>query len=400
MKLKGSAFIWVCFAMCVGVMGTALISPLYPLYQQAWQLKTSEISLIYVVYMMGALCGLLFMGRLSNTLGFRKVMLLGLGLGWIGSVGSMLAWEMVLLNSARFIVGIASSLIVTSASIGLTQVAKEGASQRISMISSFLIAFGFGIGPVIGGVFGQWLTYPLVFAYVPAVILNAIAFYALARVDLGQTQAAAFKPRKLRLNDVLPKLAWTAKRDALGFALTCMCPFFAFGVFGLYASMAPLFLDKMVPWHGPIVVGSAIGVILLMSSLVQLLCYRLRVRWCGLIGLWLMALSNGLLIANFSLNLTSVFIVGVVAAAAGHGLSLLAGITMVNHIAQPEERAGLLSTYLVSGYVGSIVPMIGLGWMADHYGLPTAITVFGSGVMLIAIPVGIWFAYHRRMRSA
>ena len=42
--------------MIVGVMGTALISPLYALYKEAWQLQASDISLIYVVYMSGALC--------------------------------------------------------------------------------------------------------------------------------------------------------------------------------------------------------------------------------------------------------------------------------------------------------------------------------------------------------
>ncbi len=37
-------FAWVCFAMCVGVMGTALASPLYPLYQAQWQLQPSHIT--------------------------------------------------------------------------------------------------------------------------------------------------------------------------------------------------------------------------------------------------------------------------------------------------------------------------------------------------------------------
>lgn len=41
-------FAWVCFAMCVGVMGTALASPLYPLYQAHWGLQPSHITGIYV----------------------------------------------------------------------------------------------------------------------------------------------------------------------------------------------------------------------------------------------------------------------------------------------------------------------------------------------------------------
>lgn len=397
MASKWSAFPWVCFAMCIGVMGTALISPLYPLYVEAWQLQPSDVSLIYVVYMFGALFGLLFMGRLSNVLGFRRVMLLALAVGWVGTLGTLLAWNVWSLNLWRFLVGVASTVMVTSASVGLAELSKDGASQRISMITSLLIALGFGIGPLIGGVVGQWLPYPLQLTYIPTLVLGLIAFYVLWRLPVP---AAQFPLAPLGWQALLPKLTWTSRKDSLGFALTCLCPLFAFGVFGLYASMAPLFLQKVLPWHGPLVSGGAISVILLLSSLVQWSCVQVRVRWCGLFGLWLIALSNVLLVLNFSQGSATVFALGVCAAAAGHGMSLLAGMSMVNRIATPETRAGLLSTYLVCGYVGSIVPMIGTGWIADHYGLQTAITVFGLSVTLLVLPLSIAFFLHPRIRNA
>ena len=395
MKQPWPAFPWVCFAMCVGVMGTALISPLYPLYQQAWQLRTSDVSLIYVIYMLGALAGLLFMGRLSDTLGFRRVMLLGLVLGWVGTLATMLAWNLASLNLGRFAVGLSSSLIVTSASVGLVQISRDGASQRISTLTSFLLAFGFGLGPLTGGVIGQWVADPLRTAYLPSLGLGVLAVYALLRLDLGPDEDAAFGWRTF-----LPRLAWAQRRDSLAFLLTCACPFFAFGVFGLYASMAPLFLKKMLPWHGPVVSGTSIGVILLTSAMVQLACARLPLRWGGLLGLLAVVLSNAMLVLNFGLGSTLVFIIGVCAAATGHGLCLLAGISMVNRIASPAERSGLISTYLVCGYVGSIVPLLGVGWVADHYGLPVAVTSLGLAVMTIATPLALWFFVHPRMRNA
>ncbi|NKQ11320.1 MFS transporter [Pseudomonas sp. SST3] len=399
MKEKWSAFPWVCFAMCVGVMGTALISPLYPLYQHAWQLRTSDISLIYVVYMVGALFGLLFMGRLSDTLGFRTVMLTGLLLGWAGTLLTMLAWNLPSLNIGRFAVGLSSSLIVTSASVGLAQISRDGASQHISMITSFLLAFGFGLGPITGGIIGQWLPHPLIVTYVPSLILGVLAVYALMRVQL-KSHVAELATASLGWRSFVPRLAWANRRDSLAFTLTCACPFFAFGVFGIYASMAPLFLEKMLPWHGPVVSGTSIGVILLASAGTQLACARMSVRWCGLLGLLAVVLSNAMLVLNFRLGSPAVFIVGVCAAAAGHGMCLLAGISMVNRIATPIERSGLISTYLVCGYVGSIVPLIAAGWIADHYGLPVAITLLGLCVIAIAAPLAVWFFQHPRMREA
>lgn len=399
MKETWSPFPWVCFAMCVGVMGTALISPLYPVYQAAWDLRTSDISLIYVVYMVGALFGLLFMGRLSDTLGFRAVMLTGLVLGWAGTLLTMLAWSLPSLNIGRFAVGLSSSLIVTSASVGLVQISRDGASQRISMITSFLLAFGFGLGPITGGVIGQWLPNPLRVTYVPSLVLGVLAIYALMRVQL-KCHAPERAASPLSWRTFMPRLTWAGRENSIAFMLTCACPFFAFGVFGIYASMAPLFLEKMLPWHGPVVSGTSIGVILLASALTQLLCARMSLRWCGLLGLLAVVLSNAMLVLNFTLGSPVVFIIGVCAAAAGHGMCLLAGISMVNRIATPTERSGLISTYLVCGYVGSIVPLIGAGWIADHYGLPVAISLLGWVVIGLATPLAIWFFIHPRMRAA
>lgn len=398
MKETWSPFPWVCFAMCVGVMGTALISPLYPLYQQAWQLRTSDISMIYVVYMLGALSGLLFMGRLSDTLGFRPVMMTGLLLGWGGTLLTMLAWNLPSLNIGRFAVGLSSSLIVTSASVGLVHISREGASQRISMITSFLLAFGFGLGPITGGIIGQWLPNPLLSTYVPTLVLGVLAAYALMRAQVKPHATTTIS--KLSWQAFIPRLTWAARRDSLAFALTCACPFFAFGVFGLYASMAPLFLDQMVPWHGPIVSGTAIGVILLASAAVQLLSANMSMRWCGFLGLLAVVLSNVMLVLNFQVGSSALFIIGVCAAATGHGLCLLAGISMVNRIAGPSERSALISTYLVCGYVGSIVPLIAAGWIADHYGLPTAITILGLTVIATATPAAVGYFKHPRMGDA
>src|SRR5690606_1168950 len=118
MKLKGSPYFWVSFAMIVGVMGTALISPLYALYKATWQLQTSDVSLIYVIYVGGALGGLLFLGRLPDRVGFQRMMQVGLSLSLLGTVISLFAWNMTSLTLGRFIVGVASSMVTTSSTLG------------------------------------------------------------------------------------------------------------------------------------------------------------------------------------------------------------------------------------------------------------------------------------------
>lgn len=383
--------------MIVGVMGTALISPLYALYKETWQLQASDISLIYVIYMGGALCSLLFLGRLPDRLGFRKVMQAGLILALVGTVISMLAWSMTSLIVGRVFVGVASSMLTTSATMGLALLSRPGQMQRVAMMTGFLLAFGFGLGPLVGGIMGQWMPAPLMTAYVPTLVLGALGWWALTRLELPEN-AQPVQTHAFHWRDVLPKLTWTESRDSLAFVLTSALPFLAFGVFGLYASMSPLFLDKLVPWHGPFVSGSSIAVILLASACVQIMAGRLPTYLCGTAGLLGLALSNALLMANLWAGSAWLFVLGVVLTAMGHGMSMLAGMGMINRIAKPHNRSGLLSTYLVIGYIGSMLPMMAIGWIADHWGMNVAVSAFCSFVVLLAVTVAWFFYRHPRMR--
>ena len=385
--------------MIVGVMGTALISPLYALYKDAWQLQASDVSFIYVIYMGGALCSLLFLGRLPDRAGFKPVMQAGLVLTLVGTLISLLAWDMTSLVVGRFIVGVASSLITTSATQGLAVLARPGMVHRVAMMTGFLLAFGFGLGPLVGGIMGQWAPYPLVTTYIPTMILGVLGVWVLTRLSVPDS-AKPKNSEALRLADALPKLTWPQRNVSSAFVLTCALPFLAFGVFGLYASMSPLFLDKLVPWHGPVVSGTAIAVILFASAAVQVMAGRMPTHWCGFAGVLCLALSNALLMLNLWVSSAPLFFFGVAFTAVGHGMSMLAGMAMLNRIATPHNRSGLLSTYLVIGYIGSMLPMMAIGWIADHWGMMVAVSSFCSMVVVAGTAVGVLFQRHPHIRAA
>ena len=398
MKFKGSPFAWVCFSMIVGVMGTALISPLYALYQEAWNLKASDVSLIYVMYMAGALFGLLFLGRLPDRLGFRPTMLSGLILILVGTAISLAAWDMASLNMGRFIVGVASSLLTTSSTQGLARLSRHSNTQHVAMVTGFLMALGFGLGPLVGGIFGQWAPAPLVSTYVPTLLLGVLALFALYSLPLPAS-ARPTSPQPLRWQDLIPTLTWPDAPVSSAFALTCCLPFLAFGAFGLYASMSPLFLDKLVPWHGPVVSGTAIALILFSSAGVQVLSSRLPTQYCGAAGLLALALSNAILIANLSASSAMLFALGVMLTAIGHGMTMLAGMSMINRLGTADNRSGLLATYLVAGYMGSMMPIMGIGWIADYWGMKIAVQSFCIMVISIGVPVAVSFQRHPRMQA-
>ena len=398
MRFSANPRFWVSYAMIVGVMGTALISPLYGLYRDHWQLAASDISQLYVIYMAGALGGLLFFGRLPDRIGFLKVMQAGLTLLLAGTLLCLLAPHLAVLAAGRVLVGIASTLLTTSATRGLGLLAPPGNAQRVATLTGFLMAFGFGLGPLLGGVAGQWLPAPLLITYLPTLGLGVLALVALARLALpAGIDPAAGGP--LAWRQCLPQLTLPLPENRAAFWLTTCLPFMAFAVFGLYAAMSPLFLDKLVPWHGPVVSGTAIALILFVSALVQVLVGQWPSHHTGAAGLVTLALSNALLIINLQAGSAWLFACGVLATAIGHAMCMLAGMSLVPRLSDPAHRSGLFSTYLLVGYVGSMLPMLGMGWIADHFGLPLAVTAFCAMVISICLAAAPLFWRQPRIRA-
>lgn len=375
-------YLWVCLAMCVGVMGTALASPLYPLYQARWNLSASHITQLYVAYMAAALLGLLFLGRLSDRKGFMPVLRTGLVLVTSGVALSAFAWDVYSFLVSRILIGLASSMIVTSASIGLTQLNRGGDMQRAAATTSLMLAFGFGLGPVVGGLIAQWAPTPLFSSYLPSILLGVLAIYALFQITPPPSSLPQRKD-KGGWRAWLPRIMMPAGPLKRPFLLGCLSACCAFAMFSLFASLAPSFMAQMVPWHGPATSGLSIGIILFLSSGFQLMVRRWPAKRSVLVGLSAFSLANLALLTNLWAASSLLFVLCVLVTSFGHGLCMVGGMSVVNKVSPPHQRAGMTSTYLVIAYLGAILPILGLGWLADHLGLDQGLMIF-CGMMIVA----------------
>lgn len=367
------SYFWVCVSMCIGVMGTALASPLYPLYQEVWSLSPSNVAQLYIAYMVAALATLMFLGRLSDRYGFMPVLRAGVIFVTLGITLSAVSWNPASFTVSRVMLGLASGMIVPSSSLGLAQLSKGSNSQRVAATISLTLAFGFGLGPLVGGLIAQWTPYPLISAYVPSIALGVLAIYTLFRLKINTPRSLAPTPG---WRQWLPALSLPASPLTRPYLIGSLAAFSAFGMFSMYASLAPSFMDKMVPWHGPAVSGLSIGVILFLSAAFQFAARPWATKRVVIWGLLSLMLANVLLMLNTTTTSPLLFASSVLTTSLGHGLCNLGGITVVNKVAPPHQRSSLLSTYLIIAYLGSILPVLGMGWLADHIGLTQALLVF------------------------
>ncbi|OUY06593.1 MFS transporter [Acinetobacter populi] len=360
-------FLMVSLALCVGTSGTALSSPLYPIYELSWHLLPSQITYIFVAYMFGCLAALLFLGRVSNHIGYVRTLQLGLLLCILGLGLSAFAPNVFWLSIGRFIIGIASGLINTSAMLGLFYTIPDSHKAYSAQLSSIITVIGFGVGPVIGGFIAQFFAYPLVTPYLPIILLSLLSLVSLFRLK------AKFTPQKLTF---MPHLEMPETKYKLLFLIIGFSAFSAFGSFSLFASLAPSFIKEVIPWHGPLVSGMTISSILLLSASSQIIAKSLEPHKGLNLGLYTLIGSYVILAICMLMQWSILFFISVVGVGIGHGLTLLAAFSLVNKMTQTENRAAVVSTYLFMAYLGTILPILAVGYLSDHFGMIWGVVSF------------------------
>ena len=140
----------------------------------------------------GCLATLLFLGRTSNSFGFLKTLQLGMLLIILGLALSSVAPSALWLSFGRFIIGVASGLISTSAMLGLIYTIPESHKQQAAQLSSVITVIGFGLGPFIGGVIAQFSQLPLFTPYVPIIIFAILCLVGLFFIKVPHFEKQAF----------------------------------------------------------------------------------------------------------------------------------------------------------------------------------------------------------------
>lgn len=375
-------FLMVSLALCIGTMGTALASPLYPLYQQLWHLLPSHITYIFVTYMLGCLATLLFLGRTSNSIGFLRTLELGLVIITLGLLLSMFANNVLWLSLGRFIIGIASGLMTTSALIGLMWSIPESHKSHAPQLSSVITAVGFGLGPLVGGLIAQFSATPLFTPYIPVVVGAVLCFVGLLRLPQPEFSAQAFS--------IAPHLERPEAQFHVEFYITGLTAFCAFAAFSLFASLSPSFVQFIIPWHGPLVSGLAITCILLISAMVQYFSRSIPARKCLNYGLYTLLFSLLILGLCIYLHWSFLFFISDVLVGVGHGLALIGAFGLIHAMTNLHNRAAVMSTYLFVAYLGTILPILAVGYLADYFGLTAGVLSFCAAFCLLCLYLLIW----------
>jgi MFS family permease len=347
-------------------IGTSLITPLIPIYQDRLGFGDTVVTLFLGCYVAALVPAMLLLGQLSDRVG-RKVVLLG-GIGVLATAQVILVTEPPLWGVlvARAVQGFATGAFVGTCTAFLVDAAPPGARGFVSTLGSVSVRLGLGLGPGLGGVIAEWADHPLRLPF--ELHLAALAVAAAGVLTLPETvRTRSSRPLSLRLG--VP----AAERAV--FWRVLVPSGMLFSLFDAVAlSLIPVFVVRTLEIDNYALVGAAGFLVLVAGALSQLVLPALRPRPAITGGLAVASLASFGVVAGSPTGSLPLVLGAVAVTGAACGLVFKGGLDLITQIAPAEDRGKLISSYYVACYLGGFsVPLLLLGVLADLVGLTWAL---------------------------
>ncbi|MEY9964657.1 MFS family permease [Streptacidiphilus sp. MAP12-16] len=358
--------------------GANLATPLYPVLQQRLHLTALDTTLLFTTYVFALVPVLAAAGHWSDQLGRRALVLPAVALAAGGDAIFATAGSLGQLAAGRAVQGIAVGLATGAAGAALGDLLPDRPSlaAKLTLAAS---AGGVALGPLLGAALSGAV--PGGDPVLAPFLLHACALLALC-IPLAvlhprspghhhsearpQRSPGALRPRALSL----------PARGRRPFLLAAASGFVSYAVFGVYLSLAPSYTASLLHTRDPLV-GALVAALLLGSSATaQLLARPTHGRAVPALGMAGLALGLTLVVLAGYAHTPALLFLGSVLAGTSQGLAFRALFTRATAALDPSGRAGQLSTLWVIVYLGSSLPIIGVGLLAQHLGILPAVTLF------------------------
>ena len=389
--LTGAAGLWTVAAE-LGLMfiGSALPTPLYPIYQRQFQFSELVLTLLFAVYVVGASIALLLFGRLSDQIGRRRTMLPAIVITAISTVAFLMPVSLAVLFVGRLLSGLAIGLATGTATAWIAELEPREHRGRATLIAVGANMVGLAIGPVLSGFLARYAPDPLRLVY--AIYLGMLLPAALAAAKVQET--IRHPVRRAGDLDLWPRL-WVPAGLCQQFVAPAATAFAIFALLGFATALVPSVMAHDLRQSSEAVAGLVVAELFLLGAVTTVLCAGLTSRAAMLSGLILLLPTLGLLVLAEAERSMPILIVDSALAGITAALGYRGSLQVVNEIAPAEARAELVSSYLVACYAGISLPVIGIALISHWVTSFVADLVFAVVVAIAAmaaIAVGLRYA--------
>ncbi|MEU5526225.1 MFS transporter [Micromonospora chersina] len=331
-------------------------SPLYGIYQARWHFSPITTTVVFAVYSVAVLATLLTVGKLSDHVGRRPVLLAAIAVQMISLVIFVFAGGVPTLVAARVVQGVAAGTATGAAAAAMLDVDRS----RGTLANSISPGIGTGVGALLSALLVQYLPAPTRLVYlVLLVVLLVQGVGVLLMAETVTPMAGAL--RSLRPEIRLPR----AVRGPM--LVVAPVVFAVWALAGFFGALGPALVRALM--NSSIVAGGLSIFIFAVFGSVTILVLRNRAaKTVMLTGIT--ALVVGMIITLVSVSADSIagFFVGLAFGGVGFGGGFQGSLKTVTPLVEAHERASVLSLLYIVSYVGFGLPTVVAGFLVVHGG--------------------------------
>ena len=343
--------------------GSSAPTPLYALYQAQWGFSPITVTVIFGIYALSVLAALLIVGRLSDHLGRRPVLIAATVAQTATMVMFATAGGVGDLVLARIVQGLATGAAVGAVGAGMIDLNKA----RGATANAVAPAFGTATGGMLSGYLVQYLPAPTHLVY--AVLCVIFVLQGIGVALMTETIA----PAPGALASLKPQLSLpAAARGPFLLALPVLVA--AWALAGLYGSLGPMLIRDMRGVGSALLGGMTLFVLTASAGLAVLVLQHREPRAMMTFGASLLAAGVGVAVWSLPHHAVATFFAGTAIAGMGFGTGFQGAVRSIVSFAAPHERAGVLSMVFVVSYLSMGVPAIAAGALVARHG-----NVLGTG---------------------
>lgn len=368
-------------ALCVfsSMLGVGIIAPLLPLYAENMGATGIWIGVIFAGFSISRAIFLPIIGGLSDRIGRKLFICIGLFIYAIISLGYIWADTVSQLTAVRLIQGAAAGMIIPIAQAYVGDISPEGEEGR--WMGYFYTAFftGFGFGPLMGGTLTDHFGMDVAFSTMGGLNLSASLVAALFLPEFRQRKMAAS-----------PRLSFTEMgtsgmvKGLFGFRLS-----FALGR-GAFSCFLPIFAAIYVGLS-PTLIGILLAVNILLMATLQIYSGNIADRFNRRALVVLGSLTNLVLLALIPLTHSFWQLLGVCALLGlGGAISLPAASALMIDEGRKFGMGSTIAIITMAMSIGMAVgPLLG-GVVADFVNI-NSVFYLAAGMGLAGTSLFIWF---------
>lgn len=348
---------WVVAVTFLLVMAYSTVpTPLYPLYQQEDGFPVATITVIFAAYAVGVVASLFLLGHVSDWMGRRRMLVIAVLVSTLSAVLFMVFTDVAGLLVARVINGVSIGVLTATATAHLSELRARSRPDENSIVAASVAGGanlgGLALGPVIGGLFADYLPDPL---HLPHTVF-AIVLILLAIAVTMVPETVKKSSRTYRVQRVAVPSASRRSFLVAGFAA-----FAGFALFGLFTSLAPSILIGTFDETGHLTAGLTVFVVFGSAAAAQValtpMPRRAQLLFAALAcGVGLICIALGAVLVLFAL-----FLVGGIISGAGVGALFKSSLAVAGELAEPERRGETLAAIFLVAYCGLALPVLAIG---------------------------------------